>query len=229
VITQANFWFFFGGLWLAVGSLFAAVGGGVLWRDAAHAERLAREGVAGSAAVLSKSRSGSGFAIEYRFKAGSRVIEGSAKVDGALWDRLVEGEDVELRYVPSAPQVRAIAGEPGNRVPGIVFAALGGLFALSGALILWRAAVRRRFVADLLREGARADGEVIEVLPTNVRVNRVPQWAIRYRYRDYAGNSHEARTPPMPQEEARRWRPGERGEVRYESARPQRSVWRGRQ
>ncbi|HEX6266006.1 MAG TPA: DUF3592 domain-containing protein [Burkholderiales bacterium] len=234
MITQANFWYFFGGLWLAVGTLFAAIGGSVLWRDTAHEARLAREGVAASGVVLSKSMTGSsqdsGFAVEYRFKAGSAVTEGSAKVDGAHWDRLVEGEPIELRYVPGAPEVHAVAGQAGgDRVLGIVFALLGSLFAVSGAVIVWRAAARRRFVEELLREGARADGEVLEVLPANARVNRVPQWAIRYRYRDYAGNTHEARTPPMPQEEARSWRPGERGEVRYESARPHRSVWRGRQ
>lgn len=232
-MIQANFWTIFGSLWFGVGSLFVVVGGLVLWHDASTDARLAREGVAASAVVLSKKRTGSKddpkFTLEYRFDAGSGVIESSTEVDGALWDRLLEGEAVALRYVPAAPDVHRIAGEEGSRrMRGILFAAVGSLFALSGGLILWRRAARRRFVANLLREGTRTEGEVLEVVPTRFRVNRVPLWAIRYRYRDAAGNPHEGRTPPMAAEEAARWQPGERGEVLYERARPQRSLWCGR-
>lgn len=233
MIRQLNFWVIFGGLWFGVGSLFVVVGGGLLWHEASTEGRLAREGVAASGVVLSKSRTGSKddpkFTVEYRFNAGSGVTESSTEVDGALWDRLVEGEPVEVRYVPAAPQVHRIAGEEGSRrMRGILFAGVGSLFALVGALILWRRVARRRFVADLLRDGASTEGEVLEVAPTRFRVNRQLLWAIRYRYRDSAGNTHEARTPPMAEEEATLWQPGERGEVRYERARPKRSLWRGR-
>lgn len=233
MIRQLDFWVIFGGLWFGVGSLFVVVGGIVLWHEASTEARLAREGVAASGVVLSKRMTGSKddpkFTIEYRFNSGSGVNESSTEVDGALWDRLLEGEAVALRYVPAAPDVHRIAGEQRSRwLRGILFAGVGSLFALTGGLILWRRAARRRFVAELLRDGMRAEGEVLEVAPTRLRVNRVPLWAIRYRYRDADGNPHEARTPPMAEEEATRWQPGERGEVRYERARPHRSLWGGR-
>ncbi len=234
MLNPGNFWFWFGGLWLGVGSLFVAVGGFVLWQEATLTERLASNGATASGIVLSKRmRGGSNqeptFEVEYRFAVDGGVTERTAKVDGATWDRLVEGEPVVVSYVRDAPRLHRIAGQSREELfLGAIFGAVGGVFAVAGALILWRAAARRALVQRLARDGWRVDGEVLEVSPTNYRINRMPQWAIRYRYRDHVGNAHEGKTPPMAQEEARLWQPGDRGEVRFARERPHRSVWIGK-
>lgn len=235
MITRANFWLVFGGLWLGVGLLFASIGGAVLWQQSTLDERLAREGADASGVVLSKSMRGGKnqeptFNVEYRFAASNgRVTESTVKVDGKTWDALVEGEAVAVTYVRSEPGLHRVLGQdPEQLVLGWVFSAVGGLLAIAGTLILWRATARRKFVEQLQREGARASAEVIEVAPTSFMVNREPQWVIRYRYRDPLGRTHDGKTPPMPQEEARLWQPGDRGQVGFERERPQRSVWFGK-
>jgi hypothetical protein len=236
VNQQRNFWLLFGGLWLAVGSIFAAVGGIVLWLESEREARLARDGASASAVVLAKNTAGGGqnrertFSIEYRFTGPDGAPrEHSAKVGAAAWRELSEGEAFELRYVRDEPSIHAFAGERRDeRLIGPLFAGLGSVFAIAGALILWRSAARRALVERLRIEGMRVDGEVTDVGPTNFRVNRIPQWVIRYRYQDHVGNVHESRTPPMPQEEARQWQPGDRGTVRFDTGQPRRHVWLGK-
>lgn len=233
--AQGKFWLLFGGLWLGVGCLFAGVGAIVLWTESGREARLARDGTSASAVVLAKTRRGGAnreptFSIEYRFAGPDGApIEYTAKVDAARWRSLSEGQAVELRYVRDEPAMHAFPGERRDqRVIGPVFAALGSVFAIAGALILWRAAARRALIERLRIEGMRVEGEVTEVGPSNFRLNRVPQWAIRYRYRDHAGNTHQGRTPPMPEEDARHWQPGDRGEVLFDTGRPHRHVWLGK-
>lgn len=233
--SQGKFWLLFGGLWLGVGCLFAVVGAIVLWTESEREARLARDGTSASAVVLAKTRRGGAnreptFSIEYRFAGPDGApIEHTAKVDAARWRSLSEGQAFELRYVRDEPAMHAFAGERRDqRVIGPLFAAVGSFFAVAGALILWRTAARRALIERLRIEGMRVEGEVTEVGPVNFRLNRIPQWAIRYRYRDHVGDTHQARTPPMSQEEARQWQPGDRGEVRFDTASPRRHVWLGK-
>lgn len=233
---QGKFWLLFGGLWLGVGLLFAAVGGLVLWLESEREARLARDGAGASAVVLAKKVTGGGqnrertFGIEYRFLGPDGAPrEHAAKVDAATWRALSEGQAFDLRYVRDEPAIHAFAGERReHRVIGPLFAALGSAFAVAGALILWRARARQALIERLRIEGMRVDGEVLDVGPTNFRINRIPQWAIRYRYRDHAGNVHESRTPPMAQEDARQWQPGDRGTVRFDTVHSKRHVWLGK-
>jgi Protein of unknown function (DUF3592) len=235
MIAPGNFWFVFGGLWLAVGALFASIGGVVLWRDSTLEQRLALEGTTVPGVVLAKRMQGGRdqeprFEIDYRFTpAAGALTEQTATIDGKTWDALVEGEPVAVNYVREAPWLNRIPGQTAERlILGIVFTGLGSLLAAAGGAILWWAAARRKLVHELAREGMRVDGEVVEVAPANFRINWTPQLTIRYRYRDHAGMVHEGKTPPLASEEAQRSRAGDRGEVRYERDRPQRSVWIGK-
>ena len=234
--SQRKFWLLFGGLWLGVGSIFALVGALLLWKESEREARLAQDGTPARAVVLAKTTSGGGkndstFRIEYRFAGADGVpLEHAARIDAAKWRALAEGDAFELRYVRDEPSLHAFPGERRDeRVIGPLFAALGGVFAVAGALILWRATARRALLERLRVEGMRVDAEVTEVGPTNFRVNRMPQWAIRYRYRDHVGNVHQSRTPPMPQEEARGWQAGDRGAVRFDTALPRLHVWLGKE
>jgi hypothetical protein len=236
VNTQAKFWLLFGGLWLGVGGIFAVVGAVLVWTESERAARLAKSGVAARAVVLAKSATGGGskrerkLSIEYRFSGPDGVpLEHTAGVDAEKWRALSEGDVLELRYVREEPSIHSFAGERRDaRLIGPLFAGLGSVFAVAGALILWRTMARRALIERLRVEGMRVDAEVTDVGPTNFRVNRMPQWAIRYRYRDHVGNVHESRTPPMAQEDARQWHPGDRGEVRFDTAHPRRHVWLGK-
>jgi hypothetical protein len=237
VNSQGKFWLLFGGLWLGVGLVFAVTGAVVLRLESERAARLANDGASATAVVLAKTTSSGGkdreatFGIEYRFAgADGAAREYSAKIEAARWRSLAEGDLFELRYVRDEPSVHVFPGaRRDERVIGPLFAAVGSLFAVAGALILWRTMARRALAERLRVEGMRVDAEVVDVGPTNFRVNRMPQWAIRYRYRDHVGNVHESRTPPMPQEEARRWQPGDRGGVRFDTAQPRRHVWLGKE
>ena len=231
MITRTNFWFVFGGLWLFVGTLFASIGGVVLWQDFTLDTELARNGATASGVVLAKSMHGGAnqdpaFRVEYRYTAADgTVTDRTANIDGKTWDALVEGEAVAISYVRSAPRLHRVAGEyPEHFILGSVFSALGSFFAVAGALILWHATARRKFAKRLRREGERVNAEVIEVMPTNFRINRIPQWVIRYRYHDPFGITHEGKTPPMPPEQAQLWKPGDCGQVCFERDRPQRSI-----
>lgn len=234
--SHGKFWLLFGGLWLGVGLIFAVAGAVVLRLESEREARLAHDGASATAVVLAKTTSGGRksrdptFRIEFRFAGPDGApVESSAKIDAAKWRSVSEGETFELRYVRDKPSMRLVPGERRDeRVIGPVFAVVGSIFAIAGALILWRATARRKLIERLRVEGMRIEAEVIEVGPTNFRVNRVPQWAIRYRYRDHVGNVHQSRTPPMAQEEARRWQAGDRGEVRFDTASPVRHVWLGK-
>jgi hypothetical protein len=232
MVTRANFWFVFGGLWFAVGSLFAVIGGFVLRQEATIAERLARGGLAATGVVLAKSKHtdrkhAPTFRIEYRYQsADGAVIEETANVDRKTWESLAEGGAVAVTYVRDAPRMHRVQGQSVERqILGWIVTPIGSLFAISGALILWRATAQRKLVARLQREGTRASAEVIEVAPIGLRLNRVDQWVVRYRYSDSIGRAYEGSSPSMSPEVARRWRPGDRVEVAYERARPERSVW----
>jgi hypothetical protein len=232
MITRANFWFAFGGLWLGLGILFAVVGAFLLWQHTTTEERLARDGASASGVVMSKSRRGDPnkqptYHIEYRYQStDGTVIEQTTKVDRKTWNALAEGGPIAVHYVRDAPRLHRVQGESGERqILGWIFTPLGSLFAIAGALILWRAAAQRKLVEQLLREGARANAEVIGVAPMGLRLDRVDQWVVHYRYRDSIGRAHEGTSPPMAPEEAQRWKPGDRVEVAFERARPERSVW----
>jgi Protein of unknown function (DUF3592) len=235
MITRANFWLWFGGLWLATGTLFASIGGAVLWRESTLEQRLALEGATVPGVVLAKRMQGGRdqeprFEVDYRFTpTAGALIEQTATIDGKTWDALVEGEPVAVKYVREAAWLNRVPGQTADRlILGFVFTGLGSLLAAAGGAILWWAVAHRRLVHALAREGVRVDGEVVEVAPANFRINWTPQQTIRYRYRDHAGKVHEGRSPPLTPEEAQRSRAGDRGEVRYERERPQRSVWIGK-
>ncbi|MDQ2978458.1 MAG: hypothetical protein M3R62_04505, partial [Acidobacteriota bacterium] len=51
---------------------------------------------------------------------------------------------------------------------------------------------------------------------------------IRYSYVDRSGTPHQGKSGYMPFEQARGWKPGDRGAVRFDAENPAESVWMGR-
>lgn len=161
MITQKNFWLVFGGLWLGIGVLFFAIGAGVLWHEWSLGQRIARDGATVQGVVLAKSMTtrkdrDPRFRVEYRYAAGSAVNEATADVNDKTWDSLTEGGAIAVTYVRDDPAAHRLAGQSYAASGFLVsmFMGIGGLLAISGALILWRARIQR------LRNRPQADSWV---------------------------------------------------------------------
>jgi hypothetical protein len=229
VITNSTFWFWFGGLWLAVGLCFLGVGAGVGVYRSELAARLDGEGVRAEGLVLTKEISAprdraTSYNVTFRFDDGSgRTIRGSAKLDPEAWDALVERGPIEVVYLADRPQTYRIAGQSDSElVIALVFPIVGAVLAIVGGFILGNA-LRTRRVA---RTGAITEASVLDVRPGRLHINGIPQWELRYRFQDASGRAHEGKCSLSP-DAAQRWKPGAVGRVRYDMRNPRANVWTG--
>jgi Protein of unknown function (DUF3592) len=108
-----------------------------------------------------------------------------------------------------------------------VLTGIGGPFSLLGGGVIFFTARRRLEEARLRRDGASAVGTVVAVKETNISINRIPQWRVHYTYKDVRGREHEGESALMTPDAAGRIAPGETAPVRYDRARPERSLWLG--
>lgn len=111
---------------------------------------------------------------------------------------------------------------------GIIFCGVGVLVGGIGGFLFAKGLNRARTIARLLDSGVRATGTVTEVRPTNVRINRVQQWVLRYSYHDYTGRLHETTSDYMSPGEAQQWQAGDQGNICYDDKTPEVSYWFGR-
>ena len=79
-----------------------------------------------------------------------------------------------------------------------------------------------------LWEGVLAEGIVLRVELSGVRVNGVPQWQLRYGYHDHLGQLREGCSDWFSPEEAAQWPEGANGTVRFDRQRPEDSLWVGK-
>jgi hypothetical protein len=101
-------------------------------------------------------------------------------------------------------------------------------FGILGAFLA-RPGVRRALaILRVQNRGADAAATVLEVVPTGVMINRVPQWQLRYEFRDRQGRVHTGTSDSLTPHEAADWRPSDRGVIRFDPARPQDSLWLGK-
>lgn len=237
-LAKRSFAFWFGGIWFFVGAPFLIIGiyvGIDTWRKD---ESFAREGQVTQAMVLTKwisrsrdsqHRESTSFWVGFRFHApDGAVVKRQAQVSGDLWDRLLEREPIRVTFLPADPQTNRIEGESSTWLVSIIFTGLGLVFAPIGGFIFFRG------VAGILRElrlqsgGMVATATVVEVEPTNVSFQGVPQWRIRYRYQDHSGRSHEGASGVVPPEEAQEWKTGDTATVRFDARAPKKSIWVGK-
>jgi len=102
--------------------------------------------------------------------------------------------------------------------------AFPAIFAAVGGIILFKALARRKLEEELRRRGMPAEATITGVAPANIRINRVQQWTLHYRYQDAYGKSHTGSRIIAP-EEAPKWNVGRIVSVKYDSQRPQLHVW----
>lgn len=239
-ITPKNFWLWFGGIWLFCGSPFLIIG---LYLGAQHIyvnKRLAAEGRTVDGMVLTKaitysssntsSRGGSGnstYHVTFRFLTRSALVTSEAEVTVDAWDALMEREPIRVTYLPNAPQHHWVEGQASGWWQPAIFTVIGGIVTSLGGFILLRVRSRMRSREQVQREGVTTEATVVELRWANIRINRVQQCLLRYRYRDDRGTSHTG-TEHLSPDEADAWKVGDTGTIRYDSRRPNRSVWIGK-
>lgn len=233
MISNANFWFWFGGLWLAIGLLFVGVGGGVGIYSGRLDAGLTADGARTQGVVLSKEISApndgsASYRVTFRFATSlGETIRGSAQLDPATWDSLVERGPIEIVYLPDRPQTYRVAGQSdGDAVLAFVFPLIGGVLSVVGGVVLVNALRTGRLARELGRSGAVTVGSVTEVSPSRLRINGVTQWVLRYRFQDPSGRVHEGKCALAPHEAAS-WQPGASGRVRYDARHPRTHLWTG--
>ena len=233
-LAKRSFPFWFGGAWLLCGVPFLIAGlysGIDTWQTS---EQFKREAVVTGGVVLTKrivrdrDSSNRRYWIGYRFSAADgTVVKNEAQVSGELWDRLIEREPVRVIYLLGRPQANRIEGVGPDWVGPLIFTALGIVFAGIGALVF---SMGLRGILRELRlqnDGVLAEATVVEVAPANVSFKGVPQWRIRYRYRDHRGRTLTGASSVMPPEEAQAWKVGDKAKARFDVDAPKKSIWIG--
>lgn len=150
VITAENFWFWFGGIWLAVGLLFLGVGAGIALNRSSEDARLASSGVETEGIVLVKERAERGgsasYHVQFRFPGPQgKPVHGSAELAPDAWNELVERGRISIVYLPLDPALHRVRGQTSDQAwLAVVFPLIGGTLAIVGALVIANARRTRR-------------------------------------------------------------------------------------
>jgi hypothetical protein len=166
--------------------------------------------------------------VTYRFTPESGApIERPEELTVEVWETLAEGDTLAVRYSPQSPEAARAAPANPAWVPLLVAGATA-LAAVFGAFIAWPSWKRIGVLLRVQRRGVAAPAAVIGVAPIGVRVNRVPQWRIRYEFSDRLGLAQQGLSDNLHPTEAAEWQVGDLGTVRYDPTRPADSVWLGK-
>lgn len=139
----------------------------------------------------------------------------------AAWELLLGAGIFALGLFGLVTVVFALEGEFALQ---IIDFAESMLFLLAGGvpmLAMWR---RSAVDARLLRDGAPASGRVVNV--ERLSWGQYTMWLLRYEFRDGSGAMHRGLAYDTRRIDG--VRPGMRGDIRYDAARPDSSVWLGR-
>lgn len=225
--VQNNFWVFFGSIFLLVGLPFVLLAGYFIVQE----RQLATTGRVVEAMVLTKDigRSGDNAnrSVTYRFTTtDGRTLEGKSEVGESRWSSLTERGPVSVEYLPNRPSVNRVVGSSKLTLL-LIFSFVGALLSIAGGTIVTVALRNARTRRRLLTAGVRAPATVAEVKAMNLRVNGRTQWRLKYEYRDYQSRPH-SHSMYLDADEARRWKPGDTGDVLFDPDSPDRAIWLGR-
>jgi len=148
------------------------------------------------------------------------------RVDGRVW----QGQPPE----PGQPhdlevELGRLEGAGPDWALPAIFTLLGLVFAPIGGVLFFRGLRGVLRQLRLQTDGTRAEATVVEVEETNLRLNGVVQWRIRYRYQDHRGRTHAGDSGTIPPEEAEPWKVGDRGVIRFDPHAARKSIWVGRE
>lgn len=239
MITPKNFWLWFGGIWLSVGSLFLVIGIGVGVHRIMVNDRLEKDGQTARGMVLTKevytasSKSGSqsspSYRITFRFvPREGETVRGTAEMNLEDWDVLEERGLIHVTYLPDQPHSHRVLGQSKTDIVlPLIFGAAGIILASIGGVIVFKALGIRTREKALRRTGGTAEATVTDIGQGNIRINGIPQWTLRYRFQDPSGAPQTGSCTLTPTE-ARDWQPGQTGTVRYDLRRPRMNLWVGK-
>jgi hypothetical protein len=166
MITNSSFWFWFGGLWLAVGLGFLTIGAGIGFYERGLAAQLAAEGVRTEGLVLTKeisapSNGSESYRVSFRFSdTRGETFRGTARLAPEAWDALVERGPIEIVYLAGRPQTHRVAGQSDSRAMlAFVFALIGAVLTVVGGFVLGNALRTRRLALARTGVTAIANGE----------------------------------------------------------------------
>jgi Protein of unknown function (DUF3592) len=238
MISPKNFWLWFGGIWLSVGTIFLVVGVSIgVYRSMLN-DRLDKEGRTVDGMVLTKevyrtsskkgNKSSPSYRITFRFvpREGD-TVQGAADMNVEDWDALAERGPVQVTYLPDRPQSYRVAGQDREVVLPLVFGVVGGVVGSIGGFIVLTAVGTRKREKELSATGMSAEATITDIGPSYLRINGVPQVKLRYRFQDGQGKTREGSCTMSP-EEAGNWPPGHKGQVRYNPRKPKTNVWIGK-
>jgi hypothetical protein len=222
-----------------VGTIFvvagtvASIGSVGEWRDARRFEQdaLTAQGAVVETSLEGATRDGNQstrYRVTYRFTpADGTELEQTEEIPLEVWETLAAGDAVTVRYLPDDPAGARMRSATPAWVPPLV-AAVTAAFAVLGVLVArpgWR---RLLVLVRVQRNGVTAQASVTEVAPAGVVVNRVPQWRLKYEFRDQRGERHEGESDYLRPHEAAEWQAGDRGTVLYNRDCAADNVWLGR-
>jgi hypothetical protein len=221
-----------GTIFIVAGSMASLASVGE-WRAARRFERdaVATEALVVGTSLDAASRDGNQstrYLLTYRFTPSNGAErEQTEEIPLELWETVAPGDAVTVRYLPEEPGTARIRSTAPEWVPPLV-AALTAAFAALGVLIAWKWWRRLLVLVRVQRNGVAAPATVMQVAPAGVLINRIPQWRLRYEFRDAHGARHEGESDYLKPHEAAEWQAGDRGAVRYDRDRAADNVWLGR-
>ncbi len=236
-MNPKNFWFWFGGIWLVVGTIFLVVGVSVgVYRSQLN-DRLDKEGRTVDGIVLTKeiyttsnkrgSRSSPSYRVAFRFvPREGEMVRGTADVTTEEWDLLEERGPIQVTYLPEQPQSYRVTGQSQDVLLPIIFGVVGGVVGSIGGFIVYNAVGKRKREKELSRTGVTAEATITDIGPSYLRINGVSQIKVSYHFQDGRGQTREGSCTMSP-EVAGNWSPGQKGQVRYDPRKPTANVWIG--
>lgn len=227
-LSSRTFFLLFGAIFLCVGTTLLYGGITTAIRERAYQKAgEVVEAVVSSKSIRRASRDGNTstrYEITYRFTTAEGTAEGVAAVAVEEWEALEPGSPFKITHLPGTPGSSRTESSS-SMTDALVMIGAGSLAALFGGIVFARSALRIWRERRLLREGLTAQGAVLAIEPSNVAVNRVRQWEVRYRYQDHIGRSHEGTSGALSPDEAHAVAVGDTLAVRFDRDRSEQSVW----
>ncbi|MGZ5092372.1 MAG: hypothetical protein ACXWIP_14350 [Burkholderiales bacterium] len=218
-------------VFVPVGGVFIAIGIMTALEELAFA----KQGRIAEAIVLDRSLQKADFdrnpstryLIRYRFTtAVGEGVEQTREVPVEEWERLEPGSALKIRFLPDTSDPARVS--EASSWPAVAsFSALGLILVGVGAPLIVLAVREILRQSRVWRTGTTVSAVVTAVAPSSTRINGVQQWEIRYAFTDTNGRRHEGCSNCTPQDEAKQWHRGDRGQARFDPDSTGSSVWLG--
>ena len=231
-LAKTSVFLWVGLLFVPIGVVFIGVSVSMALEERAFANR----GQTADATVVDKSLKKADFdsnpttryMVRYRFTTpDGGNVEQIREVSVEEWERLAPGSILPIRFLPDRPDDERRADES-TWVGVASFLALGLIIAAVGIPLLVSALREIARQRRLWRTGTTVSALVTGVAASSTVINGLRQWEIRYSYTDPAGTKHEGRSNCMPEDEARQWQHGDRGNARIDPNVTGSSIWLGK-